>query len=286
MKVPIVHLTEGNVAIRVPRHLKGKKFSVISLGLCNFRCPYCYLGGGQERSHPTRLEKAINVDLNTIKEFITEQVEKGNPVKISGGEPTLLMAVTGELVHYAKDLGAYVCIDSSGWNPDRVEILAKMVDQVALDIKGPPRYVERITQASLPLSWYGPIQSIMFAARTQATVEVRTPIFGFTHLPDLLAIADKIPQNAFWVLRRFITHWVPFDKYSSSALGLSCRLDLSYPPWLTSPCVEFVQDLAMRLARERPSLQKQIVLLLDSPRDSAGKKCTESNLATNENEEL
>lgn len=277
MQLPIIHMTEGNVVCRVPPNLQGKRVSVVSLGLCNFRCKYCYLGGGIKR-HGLVFPNAIPVETSEIEDFIRSQIKKGNLIKISGGEPTLSMEATLHLVKIVKSSGGYICVDSSGWDPDACSILAKVVNQLALDLKASPRYIQRLTGVSLELCWHKPIESLRRVANIVPVLEVRTPVFGFTRIQDLQEICHHIPKNAFWVIRRFISHWVPFDKYSRNGYPGLGRPEVKYPAWLTSPPMKLLDVWAEELLQYDPTLENRLVLLKESPRDDGGTLRSNYNL--------
>ena len=76
LMVPIIHMTEEGILCRCPESLYGKRFSVISLGMCNFYCPYCQLGGGLPR-HNDRIPLAVDVGIGAVEQFIEETSGKG-----------------------------------------------------------------------------------------------------------------------------------------------------------------------------------------------------------------
>ena len=106
--------------------------SVLFLGGCNFRCPFC--------QNPSLVEGYES--LNTISnEFILKHLEQRKDfidgVVITGGEPLLsgkgLTAFLGKL----QRLKLAVKIDTNGYNTSllRELLLAGLVDYVAMDIK-------------------------------------------------------------------------------------------------------------------------------------------------------
>lgn len=270
-KTYIVHMTEANVVCRVPLSLRGKPISVISLGICNFKCPYCYIGGGVPRhANPMIFPHARLVSIKTVEKFIVTQAEKGNIIKISGGEPTILPELTDRLIQVAKDHGARVFLDSTGWNPETIKMLINKIDLLALDIKGPKRCVEKITGTNRSLCWDSVIRSISIARNQDCVLEIRTPIFGFTNYEDLLELVHLIPKQAFWVIRRFISGWVPFDKYYKSNYSVADPLLKNIPSWLTVPSDETIKSFYRRLLTDEPTLKGRLVVLLGSPRESTG----------------
>ena len=273
-KLPLIHLTENNAQVRVPYSMRGKSFSVISLGACNMSCPYCFLGGNLPRKGMT-FPNTKAVSLKVIYEFIDEQVAKGNPLKISGGEPTIMQAAALQIAKYIKSRGGYLCLDTSGWNPNLSLSYVGLVDQVAIDLKGPQRYVCRLTNLDLVESYHNPIKTIAKFSDKVETLEVRTMIFNFTTINDLVELADFIPPNAYWNLRKFVTDWTPFDAFSKSDHGMIGKQGpalISYPSWLLEGEGQDMAQLIQELLEIRPELKKRIVGLFGSPRFSNGKQ--------------
>jgi len=110
----------------------GKVASVLFLGGCNFRCPFC--------QNPSLVEGHEQLDVIS-NEFILKHLEQRKDfidgVVITGGEPLLsgkgLIAFLGTL-HKMK---LAVKIDTNGYNTSllRELLLTGLVDYVAMDIK-------------------------------------------------------------------------------------------------------------------------------------------------------
>jgi len=121
----------------------GKIASVVFLGGCNWRCPYCYnvdlVLPERLRLLPDLSEEEVLAELWRRKGFI-----KG--VVITGGEPTLwgrrLKAFLERIKHEAE---LAVKLDTNGSNPELVSTLLTegLVDYLAMDFKtAPSRYRE------------------------------------------------------------------------------------------------------------------------------------------------
>ncbi|HIE32543.1 MAG TPA: anaerobic ribonucleoside-triphosphate reductase activating protein [Thermodesulfobacteriaceae bacterium] len=121
----------------------GKIASVVFLGGCNWRCPYCYnvdlVLPERLKNLPDLPEEGILSDLLRRKGFI-----KG--VVITGGEPTIWgrrLKAFLERIKYETKLA--VKLDTNGSNPELVaSLLAEgLVDYLAMDFKtAPSRYSE------------------------------------------------------------------------------------------------------------------------------------------------
>ena len=113
---------------------KGCLASVLFLGGCNFRCPFCHnrdlvLNPGGFESVP--LEYVVA----TIRKYRAHWVDK---IVVTGGEPTVHKNLSS-LIRLLKKEGMSVKLDTNGSNPAVVKGLARegLIDCIAMDVKGP-----------------------------------------------------------------------------------------------------------------------------------------------------
>ncbi|MBU1134914.1 MAG: anaerobic ribonucleoside-triphosphate reductase activating protein [Nanoarchaeota archaeon] len=117
----------------------GKTSSVIFLGGCNFRCPFC--------QNPDLIDDVNNIPTIPEEEVINYLKEKKkwiDGVCITGGEPTLEKNLA-QFIKKIKSLGFLVKLDTNGSNPKILKELIdkKLLDFIAMDIKSSPnRYSE------------------------------------------------------------------------------------------------------------------------------------------------
>jgi pyruvate formate lyase activating enzyme len=117
----------------------GKMCSVVFLADCNFRCPFC-----QNPDLILNVENLPDIDQGDIFEYLETRRIWIDGVCITGGEPTLHEGLPG-FCRKLKNNGFLVKVDTNGTNPEMLEKLVKkkLVDYIAMDIKGPPeRYAE------------------------------------------------------------------------------------------------------------------------------------------------
>lgn len=100
---------------------------------CNYRCPHCHAKPLVGDSTPPVNEKDFFDYLGTVKDWV-------NGVTICGGEPTL----QPDLVPFIEELRSrklQVKLDTNGSSPEVLSRLlaGKLVDYVAMDVKGPER---------------------------------------------------------------------------------------------------------------------------------------------------
>ncbi len=112
----------------------GKMCSVVFLGGCNFRCPYCHnpdliLKQGEMPDIP---EEEVFSHLEKRKDWI-------DGVCITGGEPCLNEDLPS-FIRKIKSMGFLVKLDTNGSRPGMLEKLIKdgLLDYIAMDIKAPP----------------------------------------------------------------------------------------------------------------------------------------------------
>jgi pyruvate formate lyase activating enzyme len=163
---------EKTTLIDYPGHIAA----IIFTGGCNFRCDFCY---NQALVHtpqqlPTIPEEQVLEELAKRASFI-------DGVVITGGEPTLHRDLI-PFIKQIRTLNLKIKLDTNGYQPEKVkEILAqKIVDYVAMDIKGPlSRYAE-IT--GIPLDTKKIEQSIKLIMNAGIDYEFRTTVWkrGFT----------------------------------------------------------------------------------------------------------
>lgn len=109
----------------------GKICSVLFLGGCNFRCPYCH---NPELVQEDGCGEAIAWE--DIAAFLSQRRGWIDGVSISGGEPTIHRDLP-VLCRRVRDAGMLVKLDTNGSRPRVLkEVLAEgLLDFVAMDVK-------------------------------------------------------------------------------------------------------------------------------------------------------
>jgi len=113
---------------------KGCLASVLFLGGCNFRCPFCHnrdlvLNPGGFENVP--LEYVVA----TVRKYRAHWVDK---IVVTGGEPTVHKSLSS-LIRLLKKEGMSVKLDTNGSNPAVMKDLVGegLIDCIAMDVKGP-----------------------------------------------------------------------------------------------------------------------------------------------------
>lgn len=111
---------------------------------CNFKCSYCH--------NPELVidDGRPEIKQEKILEFLKNRKEFLDGVCITGGEPTLNKELS-EFISKIKKLGFLVKLDTNGTNPKMLEELIekKLIDYVAMDIKAPLEFYEKITKSKV-----------------------------------------------------------------------------------------------------------------------------------------
>jgi pyruvate formate lyase activating enzyme len=111
----------------------GKLSTVLFVGGCNFRCPFCY-------NASLVLEPGSTPDLpgDSVLEYLREHRSLYQAVVVTGGEPTLHDALPSYLAS-VKSIGLLAGLETNGSRPGALRRLLeeKLVDFVAMDLKAP-----------------------------------------------------------------------------------------------------------------------------------------------------
>ena len=128
---------QGMTTIDYPGHLSA----VIFIKGCSWKCRYCH-------NYKLRdLSGVGSISWEDIKSFLISRQDYLESIVISGGEPTIQPSLPF-LLESILELGYKTAIHTNGMYPDILRRIIKrgLLDFVAMDIKGPPRAYDRITQ--------------------------------------------------------------------------------------------------------------------------------------------
>ncbi len=110
----------------------GKIASVLFLGGCNFRCPYC-----QNADLVLRPESLPGLDLEEMMRSLEKKKGFVDGVVITGGEPLIHGEALLSLMRRLREAGLAVKLDTNGYEVDLLQevLTAGLVDYVAMDVK-------------------------------------------------------------------------------------------------------------------------------------------------------
>jgi len=119
----------------------GRLAATVFLTGCNFRCPFCY---ASELVLPEKIKNQPKISEKELFQFLKERKNLIEGVVLCGGEPTTSKNLIS-LIKKIKKMGFFIKLDTNGSSPEILKKLidGKLVDYIAMDIKGPKeRYSE------------------------------------------------------------------------------------------------------------------------------------------------
>ncbi|MCQ2402365.1 MAG: anaerobic ribonucleoside-triphosphate reductase activating protein [Lentisphaeria bacterium] len=165
---------------------------------CNFRCGFC---------HNPDLIGAVDAKtftFATLKQRLDKYREEWvKAVTVTGGEPTIHAALP-QTIHFLKEEGFLVKLDTNGANPEMLEKLLPELDYVAMDIKCALDHYPTFVKYSQLDRIRASIKLIMDKAKDY---EFRTTVLEGIHTPEEIAAAAKDVQGAKrWLFQPFVPH--------------------------------------------------------------------------------
>lgn len=197
----------------------GTRFTVFTAG-CPLRCLYCH-NPETWRMRDGRVVTAGELMAEILKYRRFLQVAGGG-VTVSGGEPLLQPAFTGELLRRCRAAGLHTALDTSGYLGERAtDAMLADTDLVLLDVKSwDPRLYRRLTGAPLA-------PTLRFARRL---AELNRPTWiRFVLVPGLTDAEENVAGlAAFAATLRNVEH-VDVLPFHRMAAGKYERLGLRFP---------------------------------------------------------
>lgn len=177
----------------------GKVCSVVFLGGCNLRCPYCH---NSDLISYSRSDNEMRIQ--ELLSFLRKRKGLIEGVTISGGEPLSTNGIV-RLAAEAKNIGLSVKLDTNGFYPDKTESLIKrrLIDYVAMDIKNcKEKYVETVGNKNIDISKID--RSIDIIRGSDIEYEFRTTVCRELHkAEDIENILQWIEGSKVYILQQF-----------------------------------------------------------------------------------
>ncbi len=176
----------------------GRIAAIIFTQGCNFRCPYCH--------NPELVKPELFSDLipeAQVLDFLERRRGKLDGVSITGGEP-LLQPDLLFFLDKVKKMGYEVKLDTNGSEPEILERLIKerLVDYLAMDIKGPSARYAEIVRTQLDIEKIR--RSIAVIMASSIDYEFRTTLVpSLINDCELAEAAHMIDGAKRYVLQRF-----------------------------------------------------------------------------------
>lgn len=171
--------------------------AVIFVQGCPFRCHFCH--------NPSLvLKNRFTTPLEEVEilSFLKTRKKMLDAVVISGGEPT----TQEDLLNFITKLKSYgylVKVDTSGFNPAKLEELLEVVDYVAMDLKAPLTSYSEITGVKIDVANIK--KSIKLLLSWNKSYEFRTTLIPSFHSEEVAQqMAEEISGANLYILQRFV----------------------------------------------------------------------------------
>jgi pyruvate formate lyase activating enzyme len=187
----------------------GRISAIVFTQGCNFRCSYCH---NPELVDPDQYGPILP-EAEVIS-FLEKRRGRLDAVTLTGGEPTLQPDID-LFLREIKGMGYLTKVDTNGSNPDLIEKLIRdrLVDYLAMDVKGPLRMYERI--ANVKVDTVKIRRSIDLIAASGMEHEFRTTVVrSQMDRADLVETAEMLNRGVYFLQpfvpakcldRRFLT---------------------------------------------------------------------------------
>ena len=178
----------------------GRIAATIFLCGCNFRCPWCY---SPELVLPEKIKNQPKITEKEFFEFLKSRKELLEGVVVCGGEPTINKDLP-DFIKKIKNLGFSIKIDTNGSNPKMLKNLIdkKLVDYVAMDIKGPKEKYSQFIGKEVDIKKIQ--KSIDILKQGKVDYEFRTTILPSLHKKeDIIEMAKWISGAKRYYLQNF-----------------------------------------------------------------------------------
>lgn len=178
----------------------GKIACTVFLSGCNFRCPFCY---SPELVLPEKIKEHPSLSEKVFFDFLKERKNLLEGITICGGEPSCDKKLPG-LVKKIKKMGFFVKLDTNGSNPGMLKkmIDKKLIDYVAMDIKGPKEKYGQIAGVKIDIEKIQ--KSINILREGRVDYEFRSTIVPSLHTKeDIIEMAKWIKGSKKYYLQSF-----------------------------------------------------------------------------------
>ncbi len=184
----------GVSLIDFPGHIA----SIIFVGGCNFRCPFCH-------------NPELVVSFTQLPDFNEGEIFKRlaarigfiDGVEITGGEPLIFKEIKSFIVKL-KELGLKVKLDTNGYFPKRLANLinGELLDYVALDLKAVPKKYPLAVGKKIDFKRIK--ESLQLLCESRITFEVRTTVVpGLVEEKDMEQLAELASGTKLYALQQF-----------------------------------------------------------------------------------
>ncbi|MFO7736141.1 MAG: anaerobic ribonucleoside-triphosphate reductase activating protein [bacterium] len=191
--IPAVGFT-GTTLVDYPGHMA----SIIFLGGCDLRCPYCH-------NHTIfSIKKEMLIDPEELIQQMEKRKNFTEALCITGGEPLLYNTLYPFIKYIRKKFSIKIKVDTNGLHPELLKKLLPLLDYVAVDIKAPPNDYEK-----LETPYDDTVKRIEktrdFLEHSACITEYRTTVYPpiISDASVLRKMEPFVPEKASWTLQQF-----------------------------------------------------------------------------------
>jgi pyruvate formate lyase activating enzyme len=177
----------------------GKISAIAFTQGCNFRCPYCH---NPELVDPDLYGECLSEE--EVVSFLERRKGKLEAVTITGGEPTIHHDLI-DFIKCVRKIGYLIKLDTNGSFPEVLEqlISSRLVDYVAMDMKGPLHKYKMVTKSKIDVDKIR--QSIEMIMKSGVPYEFRTTIpKSLLQEDDLLEMGRILRNASCYILQQFV----------------------------------------------------------------------------------
>ncbi len=178
----------------------GRIAATVFLCGCNFRCPWCY---SSELVLPEKIKKQPKISEKFFLNFLKKRKGLIEGIVVCGGEPTIHKSLL-DFCQKIKNLGYLIKLDTNGSAPELLKKLIdkKLVDYVAMDIKGPKKRYSEFAGVKVDIKKIQ--KSIDILKKSRVDYEFRSTIVPTLHKKeDVIEMAKWIRGAKRYYLQNF-----------------------------------------------------------------------------------
>jgi len=176
----------------------GKIASVVFIGGCNLRCPFCH---NLDLVLPELIEKVPDIPAEQVIEDLKKRKGFIDGVSFTGGEPLLFPGLPDFFARIKKELELDIKLDTNGTLPDKLRAVLSDVDYISMDIKTSPI---KYPLATGKKAKFEDIEDSIEIIKGTKEYEFRTTMVpGIVEKEDIKKICKKIKKVKRYVLQGF-----------------------------------------------------------------------------------
>ena len=180
----------------------GKIVSVVYVGGCNFRCPFCH-----NSELVLRPQSLKTIEFKEVIDYLKNNKSFIDGVCITGGEPCLYENLD-KLLREFKSLGFLIKLDTNGSYPKRLKKLIEsgLLDYIAMDIKSSLEEEKYLKACGLQKKEILPLikESIEILMNSSVDYEFRVTVVPTLHTQkEIMQIAQSLKGAKKLALQNF-----------------------------------------------------------------------------------